>query len=544
MAELSKSTVLSGTGDLTGLGIVYVYNTNIFSDDLITSGLYYDSRKINPEIIEILANPERKNIRNIYKYISNLCYSDGTKVYKPVHITNESGTINFTVPTQKTTKIGRQGFNIIVYCEKGYTKLSESLGKVIDGNYGVDRFYFTKGVNMIINYSVKTSNEHNEVENKDILGTSLDIGENRNFLGPKLYNYASISEAKGSEYYLRKTPFYTNNIDTLRNSKRTKTIFLDNSFYNIDNFNLSLRMSGSLGICRNISCSTNISCTNFQVGYFSGQGLVLYSWGNNIFEIRTLSDGEIILSGTFENYSKENVIINYFSGSYIACSLELSGDQILFDLSSKTGKDISIEESDHGWIKNLTNRFLVDQRDITGKVYILPETNPRTYTSRRLAEQYFPGISSINLDLETFLSSNTIEVKEKLGSWYVISCDNKGRSYTYYTNLDKTIQFDENTTAKPIVVNDNVLLVSDIISSGGTKYTIYEKSGKYVYGDDDTESIIFPTVAEPITYIAESFFSRYRRNILPDTDTLNGFSIVTAFGGLIFYKFGSYINYL
>ena len=71
MAELSKSTVLSGTGDLTGLGIVYVYNTNTFSDDLITSGLYYDSRKINPEIIEILANPERKNIRDIYELDEN-----------------------------------------------------------------------------------------------------------------------------------------------------------------------------------------------------------------------------------------------------------------------------------------------------------------------------------------------------------------------------------------------------------------------------------------------------------------------------------------
>lgn len=154
----------------------------------------------------------------------------------------------------------------------------------------------------------------------------------------------------------------------------------------------------------------------------------------------------------------------------------------------------------------------------------------------------FPGISNVYANPSALVEDNYVPVK-KIGDW--IRFD--GTNTFIYTSLNKSVKFriDE---PDPIVINDQVLL--EIVDD---TYYLYDHPGFYrsarneLYNSADSESFgekykttsTYSTISKP-TDIASSYLRLFRRGSLPE----EGFEIVGAFRGLIFYRVNNKIKYL
>lgn len=237
-----------------------------------------------------------------------------------------------------------------------------------------------------------------------------------------------------------------------------------------------------------------------------------------------------------------------------------------FDYIPESEKVVGIRGSK----PNYLNIFSIDRLSLSAEPLPLTTLSWQTYIE---GIQEFPDISNTYVDAELLLSEGCSLVG-KAGDWCIFLKPDDS-SYIY-SNLTKSIKvgIEEPT---PIIINNQVLLT---YSSKGNKwqYVLYDEPGDYItlsaakriYKWNESKGVNIVTnetrddgyyvytpsrssynvlqitaggefISSPMT-IQASFLSYYRRNLLPKT--MEGFRIIGAIGGIIYYKIGNTINYL
>lgn len=472
----------------------------------------------------------------------------------------------------------------------------KSIAKVDSGNYiGVNNY----------NYSTKKDLEYNEGEkNYNIyLNSIIKSGKSSDIFTDTTFNRVksdlSISSAKlyilknmvlGSEY----SDF--NHIQLgYYSGDPSLFIWNDDNQYSIYSITRSIKSENNISrpypytVAKLGENNIPISRTNIftlpllykgatqTINYFSGQFIsVTIDSIKYLFDIERQS-GEISASPLYsgnkgwivESYTISETEYNYLILKTTGWVLtDESKDAVFYNSIEKAyvaslplGSIIKIPKK----IPTYLNYFIIDPVDLKNKIHVL---NSDAWSSYSKAISIYPGFSEMYLNSKNAIATGAV-LSKKIGDWYVF----KKSSTIIYSNLTTVVKLSSSEN-EPIVVNNQVLITWSRINNT-IKYTIYDNQGYFItdtcynllydnntksYSDADSRGNKYKVISDeskmlslrvgtelgnnissPIE-IQRSFLGPLRRNTLPQT--LDGFSIVGSFLGLIFYRVGNTINYL
>ena len=549
----NQKTIFLGTGktgNLSGINKILIYNTECFSGNF---NIYLRGEKLQEKILSILSEkPTESSVKEIYTYLVELDDEYGNKIYKDIpsrlkQPSDDDSSVIFDINLGEYDYFS-QGFNVILYLDEGkeilgFTIFDEPRGKTISDDTRFVRYYSIDNITLTINYTGIIDINGDTI---NLVGEVSDIAEDLDLTGKENYNYNTLETIKKEDLSYN-NPVYSDNINFLVKNHYTKNLLSGSFYYRLgsEKYNTKLPL-------KSITLPSN-DFDKFQVGFYKGD-IVLYTYTDSTYYITSLTKtgrGSVYTvpkkdyNGNYISKSNYYIVpdkaeIDHFSGGFIYTT-----DNRVFSIQDQTSPMKDTGTNNSGW---LNGRYVVDTFDISGKIYKLPEEN---IIVRREAEKYFPGISSVYLDIENYLKYYTLNVVGKCGDWYIIKESlQSGKSFYIYTNMTKTVKFpvsEKNIT--PMIINNEVLMLKEELDSNKTEYTFFDEPGNYIYGDTECpcgckRSDITVTISndDSPTILQTSYFSRFRRNILPDS--LTNFDIIATFGGLIFYKKDLNISYL
>ena len=575
---------LLGTKNLSKCNSIVVYNSGSFlKSDIVSSlGLSEETAKA------LNTRPTVETIQDLWEHLS------GISEYEPLLPESlDDGSKRFKFNNSKLNVISGEGFDTIIFLSAGevlgyivlVNPFGVSVNNSLDSSYTLKRNYKLKKI-----YITVSSDASYIRVDKDIIhlqGSIKPIAKtvNKNYSGKENWNYATKYDVSGHPDALN----YATNVLTIKKETLPKTIFTDSMICHSKQGTLSF---AKLGIMKNFVLDTKYD--NFkhcQVGYYNGD-LAIFIWNDSLdYSIYSLTD-EIKFNTTgitsvrpyttnsyfptniftipqlFSDISVEEQSIEYFAGKYVV--VKVRDDQYLFDIERQNPK--RLYQNNPGWIKYydseidsylpLTN-FLVDRMSPVGKVYKPQEGGYWSWKTYQDIVRDISTVSETYIDAASSIISSGRYKIDRIGDWHIFSNEES----KVYSNMTKslTMSIDE---VDPIIINDQTLIAKEYgISSDGydtTTYTLYNISDYYMtrrykerfgvtkdlesrgnlYKDSDntvTFTTSGPNVSNP-TEIQKSLFSVYRRNTLPTT--MEGFDIIGAFKGIIFYRIGNTINYL
>lgn len=216
------------------------------------------------------------------------------------------------------------------------------------------------------------------------------------------------------------------------------------------------------------------------------------------------------------------------------------------------------------------NEFTVNQQDLSIRLQKLSETSWQRWED---AVKDMPIFTESYANVEALIMADSVLI-ERIGTWSVFRDD--ADSTWIYTSPTKSIKIGQEEN-KPIIINDQCLLTYSIDGDYIT-YTLYNEPGYFitpiaagrVYSWTSSNNISmsapenknrgytvysglynkltlrvnsddFTKSSSPLA-IQGSILSSFRRSKLPTT--LEGFKIIGALGGVIFYRVNNIINYL
>lgn len=254
-----------------------------------------------------------------------------------------------------------------------------------------------------------------------------------------------------------------------------------------------------------------------------------------------------------------------FNGEWVETTRKDAAQTVKFlKYASKNmdGKIVAVQNLKPNYLTN----FILDTRDSKNRVI---RTSDTTWSNYINAAKDIDSIAGIRLNYYYAIRNDAVLIGKE-GNWHIFE---EGDSLIY-TNCNKVIRFSKSSEeVTPIVLNDQVLLTikyEKVEDKDTTTFTLYNEPGYFVserffnsisediekqikneskinremYGSDYKRSKNTLTIdSDSLPYLLQSsFFSAYRRNVLPET--LDNFRIIGAFGGIIFYRIGNVINYL
>lgn len=542
----NQKTIFLGTGELRGIERILIYNTECFSGNF---NIYLRGEKLQEKILsELHEKPTESSVKEIYIYLTELEDEYGNKIYKDIPSTGgDSSSVGFNINLKEYDYFS-QGFNVILYLSEekeilGFTIFDEPRGKTVSDNIKFERYYSIDNIILIVNYTGIIDINGDTI---NLVGEISDIAGDLDLTGKENYNYNTLETVK-KENLVYHDPVYSDNINFLVKNHHTKNLLLSSFYYRLgsERYNTKLPL-------RSITLPGDVDFNKYQVGFYKGD-IVLYAFKDYTYYIISLTKtgkgstytvpkkdfrGEYI-SMSHYYVVPDKAKIDHFSGGFIYTT-----DNRIFSIQDQSSPRVDTGINNAGWLKD---KYIVDIFDLSGKIYKVPEEN---IIVRREAEEYFPGISSVYLDIENYLKYYTLNVIGKCGDWYIIKETlQSGQDYYIYTSMTKTIKFLVSENVTPMIVNNEVLMIKKELSSSETEYTFFNEPGNYIYGDTEclngwkrSEIIVKISNNDSPSVLQTSYFSRFRRNILPDT--LINFDIIAAFGGLIFYKKDLNISYL
>jgi len=584
---VSKVIELLGTKSLQGCTGLILYNTNSFKDPLVCENLGLSATEAN----RLSTEPTLNTIQSIRRSLSAFSEFEPLSLVPSDDLSEE---LLFVFDNNKLNVINGHGFNTMIFLSGessiiGFIVLLNPVGAKRDDssktNYDLKRNYTLHNIKV----SIDASNSQVRID-QDIVHLLNDVetlarAKKRDYSGEKNYNFITKAELDSSRF---SESNYTKYVSVLLKSNRPKSIFLDTLICNSSRGQVNLSV---LNIKRNLELDNNYADLNeAQVGYFEGD-IALFLWSNEIRRYSVISltkTMDSIFGKAGQNIpwsyltplpgdkfstnihglppietGKNATKIEYFAGRYAVASL--NGKRYLFDIKDRYWiKYKNTETKEYEFL----NEFVVDSLDPFGKIYRPDDKDNGLWDWR----DYQKAVEKLYSVSETYIDSGVSMISQakypirKIGDWVVFSNENS----KVYSNMTKslTLSFDEND---PIVLNDQTLLTwkNGIDEEGRSTvtYHLYDKAGYFISHDyksrtgiqkdlesrnknykvnDDALTLRTSSVnsnfADSPVLIQRSFFSLYRRNILPKT--LEKFSIIGAFKGLIFYRVGNTINYL
>lgn len=575
----SKITEILGTKGLSSCDSIRVYNSLTFKKESIAKeGLGLT----DGELSILLQTPTVENIREINSILErHLEYSI---------VPNVGG--QFTFNNDRLNVINGEGFDTIIFLSYsellGFMVLVNPVGVNQDysnrTSYDLKRTYKLKKVILTLG---STGDEIRvDQDTIQLLGDAKTNAETvgRDLSGKENYNYATVRDL-GSIGTLSN---YTIHLGDALTSTMAKNVFTDTTISRIKGDEFSM---AKLDIKKNLTL--DVAYTNFphhQIGYYRGDPS-LFVWNDDaqysIFSLTTtlgelfgesndrpysytvndkVSNTEIFqVPILHEEYGRPT--IEYFSGKYVVVK---SGTlRYLLDIDRQDGElDQSLGSLNRGWLKYkdpddgelyLQTNFVVDRLCPRNRVW------QGTWSWQRWNE----AVGDVNFLSDTYIDSNVAVIGNnktvvgKIGSWIILE-DTESK---VYSSMGKslTMALEE---PDPIVINDQSLLcVEESEEDNSVTYTLYNGQGYYITdiarvrlgitADNESRGVPYKSSSDIVTFkttstysspasspleLHRSFFGNYRRNVLPST--MDGFKIIGAFHGLIFYRIGNTVNYL
>lgn len=579
----SKKTEILGTKGLSSCDSIRVYNQASFKKSNIVDGLGMGKGEVDL----LLSEPSSDNILEINEVLSK--YSE-FEVVK-----GESG--HFTFDNDKLNVINGEGFNVIIFLSYsevlGFMWLVNPVGTSQD--YSTRQSYDLKRIYKLRFVEIELTSEGRELKvdqhtiqlRNDLKLNASVIG--RDLSGNKNYNFTQVKDLTDK---VGKLSNYTIHVGTALSSPRAMNIFTDQTITRIYKGNVQM---SKLDFRRNLVLDNAFeSFQNHQIGYYHGDP-ALFIWDDeghySIFSL-TITLGELFneendrayaytvndsvsLSEIFQvpilDERQGRPKIKHFAGKYV--TVESGGLRYLLDIDRQDGEldGQSLGEANKGWLKykddvsgeyRLQSQFVVDQSCPVSKVW----KGPWSWQNWDDVVGDIPFLTNTWVDSSAAVISNGKEVAGKSGEWVIL----EGPDSKTYSSFEKSLSMalEEND---PIIVNDQTLITwkTGVDEEGRTTetYTLYNSPGYYrtqtfydrftLDSDLETRGEPFRESTQTITLrtsssytspasspleLARSFLGNYRRNVLPET--LEGFKIIGAFHGLVFYRIGNTINYL
>ena len=586
----SKKTEILGTKSLNQCDSIRLYNTETFKNPSIVSGF-----GLSESDVELLCStPDATKVVEINTILSRFTEYDALKPDE-----NLVFTFNNNVPGL----LNGQGFDTIIFLFMGeilgYICLLNPVGRIVNqsgaSTYDLKRTY---SVNTI--YLTLTSDGNGILVDKDmisLLNDLIPIAETtgRDLRGEENYDFATVKDIEGS---IDRSSNYTIHLEEFLSGR---DIFTDTTI------STNLDTPGEiniykLGIRRNLTLdSVYSSFEHHQIGYYKGDPSI-YIWNDDgeysIFSLtkflgeyfdddntRPLSytvNSEISKSEIFQvpylYEGQQRPTISGFAGKYLIC--KLSGKQYLLDIDRQSGEDPynHLYEKNKGWIKwkdpdtgksYPVTDFSVDRTDPYCRVS-LPEKDTWAWTRWTDVIEDVKSLSDTYSDSSVGVVGYNKIFTARYGQWHVTE-DQIAKTYSGMTR-SVVFAIEEND---PFILNDKALIAwskgTDSEGCDTITYTLYNNDGYYMtqkcydngsslsdgesYGDRYT---IYPSNShKTVTFrvssnhgtdasspleVQNSFFAGYRRGSLPIT--MDGFRIIGALAGLVFYRIGNTINYL
>lgn len=449
------------------------------------------------------------------------------------------------------------GFDVIIYINTsdgssiGYTEFISIQGE-------------NRDINITLDFTTKISGDLDiEILNSlsQVRGNSLI---NRDFSGDDLEDYTKAPEIfsyKDDIPDYRLHPKYSNHLTALPEGKN---ILLD---YSLVNNNTFTRFNMSKKINIDIY---DVGFNNFQLGYYTNQDIVIYSWTGlkyNIYSLTTTNKFGNAITYTPSNYGyleipklerddNINLEILYFSGEYAIVKRTESEGFYLYNTKEST------------WVNTSPSYFLIDQWN--PKVLIKYGQRVLNYNN---IYNYYPEIQNTFFNLKEYSKTNNILVEKQIGEWYIIR--QKGltnNNLLIYTNLTKTLIVQD--TEKVIPINNNIVMILSKDLDNNTYYSLYTGEGETFYSEKARNQVEggvleyredlgcffcnstdsnntyenyyrkgFIRIVKAGTKITRSHFRRYRKNIITE-DSIHVPEIIGSLSGILFYKKDGYIDYL
>lgn len=587
-----KTVELLTSGTLYDSSYILAYNSNSFNGNT-NFGVSETTMK------ELYTEPTIDTVEDIYSILSGL-----TDDYETVGCTLGTKGKTYVFNNQRLSSRARgHGFNTVIFLSgddksktvDGFLVFLESKGNDINVATSYERSYRVDSIEITL-----TEGENNYIEVDGQKVRLFDSIEQRNDL--------TLPYLKGTDLKNNNLPGnYSKNLLNILNGFKAHDVYTDSMYFRImgkDNYEASrIKIKREITLSDVYS-----DYNNFQFSYYKGDPSLFIWDDQGDYSIFSLTtsigekfndpnnnfpypytdprsdfkfSNEIYTLKTLEGEKQE---IRYFCDHYI-----ITEDNYLFDINSQANifngwvpKSLSAG-SDYSYYENLDsynegkkavvdsvskeqytvypdprllpdnpsmfcipefttrylNDFLADELDPCARIQEFSALKWQTY---RDCVMEFPGISNVYANPSALVENNYVPVK-KIGDW--IRFD--GTNTFIYTSLNKSVKFriDE---PDPIVINDQVLL--EIVDD---TYYLYDHPGFYrsarneLYNSADSESFgekyettsTYSTISKP-TDIASSYLRLFRRSSLPE----EGFKIVGAFRGLIFYRVNNKIKYL
>jgi len=419
-------------------------------------------------------------------------------------------------------KLLSEGFNVIVYISNvsgsplGYTEFVNTQGK---------------GVSLGITVNIKR-NLKGELElilENNLTGNNLT----RKYQGKEPYEYTTRGDITERTY----RNLFTSDIERLES----------------DIYSFALSSSGvakkseswKLKVKKGIVVDSSLG--NYNICFYKGS-LMLAGWEGTTYKFYPLTGNGDEVTGNTENQ------IERIEGRYY---FDTTGN--LWDL--ETGEIMEKKKKTQ----------IVDFLDPHCKVYDLP-----VFYSRSNVLKYIPEINNIYLDLDNYLKSNTLTIHSKVGSWFILSQDYGGTIIYNAVSPTSVIIMTEEDLEGAIFVGDQTLILNeDGDNEHAGYYLIYNTSEKeliteraravfengrldwfndqilFCFLDTDEDEVHFEeyfgdnglvSIVSKYEELSNTTLSWYRRNIYPKCSEIP--ELIGSYGGLIFYKNESIVNYL
>ena len=452
-------------------------------------------------------------------YLKNLVRTSDkyVRVYREKAKTEEGVPVPF-----EYKKYLEGGFNVIVYISNvsskpiGYTEY--------ENVQGVD---LTLGITVTISRVLKGELEI-ELANK-LVGNDL----NRKYQGKEPYEYAKATDITERKY----RNLFTSDVERVNGDVYSIAMGTSWTMTKAGGWRLRVR-----------EISIDNTMTGYNICFYNG-AVMLASWKETTYKIFPISNWNDTIEGNTGGIEIKRIEGRYFYDT----------EENLRDLET-----LEVVE------KKKKTQF-VDYLDKHCQVYDLP-----TFYTSSSAFKYIPEINNIYLDLNNYLKSSSIIIRSKIGQWFILKRDYGGMSIYTAVSPTSSIILTEEDIERAIFVGDQTMILKEEGEGDCCGYySIYNTFGKELMterarvvllngrldwwnnqfrfcfldtAEDDThfEEYYGDNGLVPIVYMYENLGSsalkKYRRNAYPMCDGIP--DLIGSYGGLIFYKDGSKLNYL
>lgn len=591
------NTYILGASKIIDSKYVLVYNTKSFLDKSDHFSLGKNKLSGSKQLSLLSSDPTKSNIHKILDSLFILRDDSGNLIYKPIKSSvvidaeklNQGYVTEFIVNNERDNIVCSDGFNVIIYLYEdannkliplGFSIFLEPQGKRVrttSDQFIIKKDYFVKNLHIYIGFKDTLLIDQVKVNLVD----SLVDPERPDQSGDNNWNYTNIEKWKKTRLNIGRN-FYSSRVYSTE--QLNKEVFTDSSSFLVDKKN---KVKGTkLTINQNLQIQDyhDKKFNKFQIGFFNGD-LVLNTWNDeNEYIIYSLTKKNLVGNVMTYTVPVKNDLVNFrtnvyklpelvghtskiefISGNYISVHHKNSttGEEFnsIFDIDTQS----SSNDSDNpGWKILKNNKVLLDPLDVRIRII---KTDRLIFSSLDNAKKQIPSISDIYFDTRKVELDHKIEILGKRGEWFILK-------YPPYdliviTNMTKQIVIRPVELSNVIFVNNQVLIIKEQYKEipNQTTYTLFDDDGKltttstreYVdtyinrnllssYKDYSNSKIHNITInnginsSDDILKIQRSFLAYFRRNVLPTSFT--DFEIIGGIGGLIFYRQGSYINYL